>query len=63
MNLDIDYPCVLGMEDIEKQGQINKLIFLISTGTYYDIFVHNGLEVSSNYSIFYTKIAFITINN
>jgi lipoprotein len=61
MNLDIDYPCVLGMEDVEKQEQINKLIFLISTGTYYDIFVHNGLEVSSNYSIIYSDESYLSI--
>ena len=61
MNLDIDYPCVLGMEDIEKQEQINKLIFLISTGTYYDIFVHNGLKVSSNYSIIYSDKSYLSI--
>lgn len=61
MNLDIDYPCVLGMEDVEKQEQINKLIFLISTGTYYDIFVHNGLKVSSNYSIIYSDESYLSI--
>ena len=36
-------------------------IGVISTGTYYDIFVHNGLEVSSNYSIIYSDKSYLSI--
>ena len=61
MDLDIDYPAILGMEDIKKQEQINNLIFLISIGTYYDGFVHNGLNVSSNYSIIYSDENYLSI--
>ena len=36
-------------------------IGVISTGTYYDIFVHTGLEVSSNYSIIYSDKSYLSI--
>ena len=36
-------------------------IGVISTGTYYDIFVYNGLKVSSNYSIIYSDKSYLSI--
>lgn len=36
-------------------------IGVISTGTYYDIFVHTGLKVSSNYSIIYSDKSYLSI--